>query len=127
MPAYDALLFTPPAPVASVILRNPADGEGVPDVPMLLGSGADVTLIPRECVSRLGVPIEPDGSYELIGFDGSTSVAQAVNLHMVFLGRIFRGRFLLTDGPCGVVGRNVLNCLSLTLDGPRLTWSEKTS
>jgi hypothetical protein len=44
MPAYDATRFTPPAPLAKVTLRNPANGAALPDVPMLLDSGADVTV-----------------------------------------------------------------------------------
>jgi hypothetical protein len=46
MPAYDATLFAPPAPLARVTLRNPVSGAVLPDVPMLLDSGADVTLVP---------------------------------------------------------------------------------
>jgi hypothetical protein len=47
MPAYDATQFDPPAPLAQVTLRNPDNGAIRPDVPMLLDSGADVTLIPQ--------------------------------------------------------------------------------
>jgi hypothetical protein len=43
---------------------------------------------------------------------------------MIFLGRIFRGRFLLIDGEQGVLGRNILDHVSLLLDGPRGHWSE---
>jgi hypothetical protein len=124
MPAYDAVLFTPPAPLGRVTLRNPATGAVLPDVPMLLDSGADVTLVPRECVTQLGVQVNSNDGYELMGFDGSVSVAQVADLHMAFLGRTFRGRFLLTDEPCGILGRNVLNSLSLVLDGPHLIWHE---
>jgi hypothetical protein len=126
MTAYDATLFSPPAPLERVILRNPANGTTLAGVPMLLDSGADVTLIPRQCADHLGTPIGLDKTYELKGFDGSTSLAQAVDLHMVLLGRTFRGRFLLTEEPCGILGRNVLNCLSLVFDGPHLTWREES-
>jgi hypothetical protein len=120
MPAYDAIPFAPPAPLARVVLQNPADGTLVSDVPMLLDSGADVTLVPEDYVVRLGVPLNPDERYGLAGFDGNTSTAQVAQLQMVFLGRTFRGRFLLTNHPCGILGRNVLNALRLVLDGPRL-------
>src|SRR5262249_56398454 len=39
--------FNPPAPVARVSLRVHANGKIVTDVPMLIDSGADVTLLPR--------------------------------------------------------------------------------
>jgi hypothetical protein len=40
---------------------------------------------------------------------------------------IFRGLFLVTDDECGILGRNVLNRLSLVLDGPALEWRDVTS
>lgn len=123
MPAYDKELFAPPAPLAGVTVRNPQSRATLADVPMLLDSGADVTLIPQYCVDRVGAA--PDGNqyYELMGFDGSTSLAPVVQLEMVFAGRTFKGQFLLIDQSWGVLGRNILNAVPLLLDGPRLTWS----
>ncbi len=88
MPAYDATLFSPPTPLARVTLRNPENGAIWSDVPMLLDSGADVTLIPQACVNRLGATIVPDKQYELMGFDGSTSFASVVQLELSFLIRM---------------------------------------
>jgi hypothetical protein len=127
MPAYDARLFNPPAPLTRVTLRNPENAHAVPDVPMLLDSGADVTLIPRSSVNQLGVNLDPSEVYELLGFDGSRSVAQAVQLDLVFLRRVFRGRFLLSNQEWGLLGRDVLNRISLLFDGPSLNWSEQGS
>ena len=59
MPAYDAIRFTPPAPLALVTIRNSATGASASDVPMLLDSGADVSLAPRQAVLPLGVSIDP--------------------------------------------------------------------
>ncbi|MFQ5594099.1 MAG: retropepsin-like aspartic protease [Anaerolineae bacterium] len=124
MPAYDATQFQPPAPLAQVTLRNPDTGATLPDVPMLLDSGADVTLIPQAAASQLGVAILPDRHYELVGFDGSTSFASVVQSELVFCRRTFRGQFLLIDQGWGILGRNVLNNVPLLLDGPHLTWDE---
>ena len=44
MHAYDATRFDPPAALAIVTLRN-QDSENTLDVPLLLDSGADITLI----------------------------------------------------------------------------------
>jgi len=126
MPAYDTS-SNPPAPVARVTLRDPTSGSMVADVPMLLDSGADVTLVPERFVAGLGAAIEVEPSYQLEGFDGSRSIAPAAQLHMVFLARTFKGRFLVTPQPQGVLGRNILNHVSLVLDGPRLAWSESTA
>ncbi len=122
MPAYDAIRFTPPAPLALITLRNIATGASASDVAMLLDSGADVSLVPRQAVLALGVSLDPTAVYELMGFDGNRSLAQAVNLDLGFFGRTFRGRFLLSDHECGILGRDILNHIALSLDGPNLTW-----
>ncbi len=124
MPAYDTTRFEPPAPLARVILRNPDTSTTWPDVPMLLDSGADVTLIPETAVEMLGATIVPDRRYELIGFGGGTSFASVVRLELIFCRRTFRGQFLLIDQAWGILGRNILNAVSLLLDGPSLAWDE---
>ncbi|HEX8844225.1 MAG TPA: aspartyl protease family protein [Pyrinomonadaceae bacterium] len=125
MPAYDSVLFAPPAPLAHVSLRNPESGAVQTDVPMLLDTGADVTVLPQVTVVKLGIEASSENRYELIGFEGHTSLASVVNLEMIFLGLTFRGQFLLTEQEWGVIGRNVLNAVSLLLDGPHLTWDLK--
>jgi aspartyl protease len=126
MPNYDASSFDPPAPVAQVTLRHPHNGVTVSDVPLLLDTGADVTLLPRTAVERLGVPLLADQQYELMGFDGSTSFAPVVMLDMLFLRRAFRGRYLLIEAERGILGRDILNHVAVLLDGPRQQWLEHT-
>ncbi len=58
MPDYDSENFDPPAPVAYVTLRNPATGVSLSDVPMLIDTGADATLLPQKYIEQLGM--EPD-------------------------------------------------------------------
>jgi hypothetical protein len=127
MPAYDVRFFNPPAPLAGVNLRNPENDQTLADVPMLIDSGADVTLIPQRSVHLLRMQIDPNAGYELMGFDGSKSVARVVNLDLVFLNRVFRGRFLVVNQEWGILGRDVLNHVAVLLDGPRLTWDEQES
>ena len=124
MPAYDERLFSPPAPLSKVRLRNQENGMVLSDVPMLLDSGADVTLIPQTSVSLLGVVIDNNESYELMGFDGSLSQARVVQLDLILLRRTFKGRFLVINQEWGILGRDVLNHLSLLFDGPQLSWNE---
>ena len=54
MPAYDDALFEPPAPLARVTLRSHQNANAVSEAPMLLDSGADVTLIPSTTINELG-------------------------------------------------------------------------
>jgi hypothetical protein len=125
MPAYDKTLFDPPAPLARVIIRHPTSGATVSDVPMLLDTGADVTLLPQAFVQQLGISGDLNEGYELKGFDGNVSIARVVEVDLVFLRRAFKGRFLLIDQEWGLIGRDVLNHLSVLFDGLRFDWSEQ--
>ncbi len=123
MPAYDDRLFAPPAPIARVVVRRLDREESVGDVPMLIDTGADATLLPRSAATSLGLEGTGD-RYQLVGFDGTVSESEAVLASLVFLRRNFRGRYLLTDAEVGVIGRDILNHLRLLLDGPALHWEE---
>ena len=125
MPEYDGQQFDPPAPVARVVVRTLDHTRSMSDVSMLIDSGADVTLIPLMCAERLGLNSEIEAGFRLRGFDGRPTVANVVEAEIVFLGRNFHGRFLLIDGEHGILGRNVLNNLSLMLDGPHRNWREE--
>lgn len=125
MPTYDATLFDPPAPLAQVVLRSPADSGQLALVSMLLDTGADVTLIPTTAANQLNVVVETQAQYELMGFAGARTMAAAVQLEMIFLNKIFRGRFLLIDQAWGIIGRDILNLVSLSLDGPNQLWAEQ--
>ncbi len=92
---------------------------------MLLDTGADVTLLPQASVERLGIRVDSNEGYELMGFDGSVSVAQVVEVDVLFLRRAFKGRFLLINQEWGLLGRDTLNHVSLLFDGLRLEWSEQ--
>ncbi len=127
MPAYDDYFFDPPAPLAKITLRGQEHDTILPDVSRLLDSGADVTLIPQDAVHVLGVSVSPNESYELRGFDGHTSFVQVVQLDLIFLRKTFRGRFLVINQEWGILGRDVLNHVSVLLDGPHLTWNEQRS
>ena len=124
MPVYDASLFNPPAPLARVTLRNPANRNSLTDIAMLIDTGADITLIPQASANQLGLTIDPNTGYELMAFDGSTSVAQIVQLDLLFLRHVFRGRFLLTNQAYGILGRDILNHVRIVFDGPHLIWEE---
>jgi hypothetical protein len=123
MPAYDGGRFSPPAPVASVVVRHSDAGSSVSDVPMLIDSGADVTLIPKSAIEALGL-VGAGQRYQLVSFDGTTSESEGVQADLVFLNRRFRGQYLSIEGEVGVLGRDVLNHLRLLLDGPLLTWGQ---
>lgn len=123
MPAYDERHNSPPAPVADVTLRSHTPQATVANVPMLLDTGADVTLVPRVAVDRLGVTPIAGQQYELIGFDGNHSTASVVVLDLILSGKAFRGRYVLADDTVGIIGRDILNHLTVGFDGPALEWN----
>lgn len=91
---------------------------------MLVDSGADVTILPASLVSELVLDSAAETQFGLEGFEGSRSLAKAVQLEVLFLKKTFRGQFILLDQECGVMGRNLLNSIRLVLDGPNLRWNE---
>jgi len=123
MPDYDGVRFTPPAPLARVALRRLEGQPSVSDVPMLIDSGADVSLLPKSAIAAIGL-VGTGKRYQLVAFDGSISESESVGADLLFLGRRFRGQYLLMEGEVGVLGRDVLNHLRLMHDGPALTWDE---
>lgn len=125
MPSYDRVHFNPPAPLALVTVRNTETSATCSDVPMLIDSGGDVTLLPKSIAEFIGVSPMPDKQYELAAFDGSLTIAPVVSAEMIFLGKSFRGQFLLHDQEIGILGRNILNLVPILLDGPNLSWDSK--
>ena len=89
---------------------------------MLLDTGADATLIPKIFVDRLGLSLSNAKVFELEAFDKTTSKSEVARVHLIFEGRNFRGEFLTIDQEYGIIGRNVLNQLSVLFDGKKLRW-----
>lgn len=121
MPNYDSVFFSPPAPVAYVILRNPDNNIEISNVPMLLDTGADGTLIPQIFAEKLGLDLSLT-RWETEAFDGTKSESAVARLQMIFDGKSFRGDFLLIAQDYGIIGRNILNFLNIQFDGKNLRW-----
>jgi hypothetical protein len=126
MPAYDSDLFDPPAPLGRVNLRAIASDRTITNVPMLIDSGADLTLVSEAIIADLGVNPRSEDRVALEAFDGSVTQVMSVELELMFLGITFRGRFPVIDSAVGILGRNVLNRFAVMLDGPNLNWRELT-
>lgn len=116
--------YSPPAPTAIIKLRNPETLESVADVPMLLDSGSDLTLLPRRFCNVIGVEASSKECLELESFDKTTSIAYYIRLDLIFLNKLFRGNFLVYDQSEGIIGRDILNEFSILFDGPNLEWDE---
>ena len=115
-------IYNPPALIARIKLRNPETLETIADVPMMLDTGADITLLPGKFCDQIGVKVLDTESLELEGFNQMITVAFHVSLDFIFLSKIFRGRFLVYDQNEGIIGRDVLNKFSILFDGKNLEW-----
>jgi hypothetical protein len=116
-------IYQPPAPVAKVTLRNRDTLESIDNVPMLLDTGSDITILSRRYCNEIGVSVSETESLELVGFNQTKSVAYYVRLDFIFLNKIFRGTFLVYDYPEGIIGRDILNEFSILFNGKNLEWS----
>ncbi len=123
MPHYNTELADPPAPYTMALIRHPETNQFITDVPMLLDTGSDISLVPRATAVALNADEQQIEGVRLIGYNGNASNAVMVRLHIVFEGRTFRGAWMLTDGDYGIIGRDILNLLSIHLDGPNHVWS----
>ncbi len=117
-------IYSPPAPVTLVSIRNPNTLETRRGVPMLLDTGSDLTLLPKATCDEIGLDIWRDPSLLVRAYEGTTSVAECVRLDLYFLHRRFRGLFLVYDSDEGILGRNILNQFPLLFDGPNLNWEK---
>ena len=116
--------YDPPAPVAEITLRNSITGKRIENVFVLLDTGADVSLLPLTAIEKLEIA-PSDAKINLIGFDNSQSVSEIYALQVIFLGKRLTGEYCATDSPVGILGRDVLNELSIIFDGINLEWKEQ--
>jgi hypothetical protein len=123
MPDYNHEQYQPPAPVASVRIVAPLTGNSLEDVPFLLDTGADVSLIPASCAEALAVVPDSDRFYEIEGYEGGRTILPTVVVRLEFNGLDFTGAFLVADRSDGILGRNILNQFPLLLNGPALVWT----
>ena len=121
MPAYNTADFDPPAPVALVSFVNPDTGQQRDNVPMLLDTGADASVVPHVVFQALSTT-ERTTAYEVEYLEGQTATLYSTRLQMKWRGNNFTGDFLVARTSHGVIGRNILNHLRLVLDGPTLQW-----
>lgn len=126
MSSYDDAHHSPPAPFALVGLRRKDSDAQIENLPMLIDSGADSTILPGNSARDLGLVVEDGRGVEVEGFDGGRKVLPVVQAVVVFDGKRFNGEYLVDETiPIGVLGRNILNQLVVELNGPELRWTTR--
>ena len=114
--------YDPPAVLAKVALKKVEGGERLRDVKMLVDTGSDITLLPKSDLLKLHFDPDKVETVSLIAFDGSIVQSETYFLQIDFLGQRFTGNYCAMDDPVGILGRDVLNKVSIILDGPNLEW-----
>lgn len=121
MPAYDSS-FNPPAPIAEVTVVHPVSGAQSVSLRGKLDTGADVTVIPEQLVTQLG--LTPKGNLWTRGYDGAYSQRPVYYVGITIEGfRVASARCIATARGDVLLGRNVLNRFLITLDGKRQTFA----
>lgn len=115
---YNQRDFSPPMPVLDVGVSKP--GADIPSriVEVIVDTGADGTLLPRDILKDAGAPY-----IDRVHLVSITGERRPVDLYVVtlYLGerRVYGVQAVaLPAGATAILGRDVLNQLRLHLDGP---------
>lgn len=110
----------PPAPFIYVTVGAPNHRTERENIPVLIDTGADITAIPIDLVTDLGLI-----KFSEIVAGGFRHGAEPVDTFLVTLQihnwTIDAVEVVLSDDNYGIFGRDVLNQFLITLDGPDLT------
>lgn len=115
--SFDAS-FDPPASVLPVRIGGLDDHAPAAMLRMLVDTGADCTLIPARIAKSLRLPLID--KIEIMGVGGKT-MAAPVHAARVRLGALRAIARLVALGDESLLGRDLLNRLVLTIDGPGQT------
>lgn len=106
--------YDPPAPVIDIIVRT-GEGESV-TVAAFLDSGADGTVIPANIIRQIGARYADQR--QLVGTTGIGQIVRLYHIQIQIGSDIIYGIKAAAYGNEVILGRDVLNQLTLILDGP---------
>jgi predicted aspartyl protease len=110
--------FDPPAPVLPVRVGGIDEHDPAAMLRMLVDTGADCTLIPVQVARSLRLPVVDKLQIEGVGGTAQAATIHAARVHVGGLRVLAR---VAAFGEEALLGRDVLNKLSLDIDGPALT------
>ena len=117
---YDERQFVPPAPVIEVEVTS-RPGDEAHRVLMQLDSGSDISCVPKGVCDKLVAT--RFGRVNVRGYSGSFREAKTYFFNVGFARQMFSHvEMLPIEGTIGLIGRDVLNEISVCFDGRQLLW-----
>lgn len=110
--------YYPPMPAIEIALGAPGADFSMGPFTAIIGTGADITVLPREYLVRLGAPVVASGYLRSPWGERRSVKIYEVNVRV---GEHNLYQVEVASEPGGrevLLGRNVLNRLNLQLDGP---------
>ena len=113
--------FNPPAPVVGVTVLHPSGEARRAVLRAKLDTGADITVIPARTIVQLR--IMPHGQIWVRGYDGTHMRRRVYYVRLVVEGDDLPSvRCIAAERGDVLLGRNVLNRFTTTLEGKNLTF-----
>ena len=134
---YDGGNYDPPAPIATVILAS--NQEAILELPdcrecemelsMLLDTGADVSVVPKQFIEQLEALLGRSLAYgfrEVVDIFGNSRLTKAYRL------KVKNNRYTCFDdevelefveGQKGILGRDFIKQYVIRFDGPGFVWN----
>jgi predicted aspartyl protease len=115
---YDRQRYSPPAPIMPIDINAPGRTRSGCTVTALIDSGADATLLSINVLEEIGA--RPVGHATLVGISDKPYLAEVYIVNILVGSRtLYAVRVLaMPTGSDSIVGRDVLNHLTITLNGP---------
>lgn len=115
--AYDSRRFDPAMPVTEAALFGAAAGPPVL-LTAIVDTGADATLLPIDLLTAAGARYS--GTRQMRGITGQAVTVDAYTITLQLGPHIVHGleAIAMPEGSEPIIGRDVLNELEITLNGP---------
>jgi hypothetical protein len=113
--------FSPPAPVLEVIVQHPKTAGLKTKVHAQLDPGSDISVLPESAAHAIG--LQRDGELEVEGYDGLVARVPLCIVTLEVAGEMLPPMSVVVmPRSLAILGRDVLNHFTLTLNGKDLTF-----
>ncbi len=112
----DAARHRPPAPILKLPVRLTAGGAQI-EVEFFIDTGADFTCLPASAVAASPAR-RPGPDKRFRRGDGTIGILPTVWAEVDLLGRVYDGQYAVTNDGLGLLGREILQEVAFTFDGP---------